>query len=142
RFLHAMPGEPLLEHYGVPVRCLVAIPLLIIAEATLHEVEHLIFPRFLSNGLVNDATRPAFDQILQKIRRQHDATTPWLLFLAVALAVTFADRAINHADEMSWAVDATGALGFGGVWFAYIVRPLFLGLLFGWLWRLALTFVV
>ena len=35
----ALPGqlaEPLLAHYGVHVRCLIAIPLFIIAEGTVH----------------------------------------------------------------------------------------------------------
>ena len=36
RFLETWMGEPLLQHYGVHVRCLIAIPLLIVGEATLH----------------------------------------------------------------------------------------------------------
>lgn len=40
---------------------------------------------------------------------------------------------------MAWALDAEGGLGFGGWWFAYVVLPIFLALLLGWLWRLALV---
>jgi hypothetical protein len=43
---------------------------------------------------------------------------------------------------MSWAFDEVGALGFGGVWFAYVVRPIFIGLLLGWLWRIALLTIL
>ena len=32
-----------------------------------------------------------------------------------------------------------GRLGFGGLWFAYVVRPIFLALLLGWLWRMLLV---
>ena len=37
RFVEAGAGEALLQHYGVNVRCLVAIPLLILGEASLHK---------------------------------------------------------------------------------------------------------
>src|SRR5215510_6732601 len=35
RFFDATAGEPLLQHYGVHVRCLVTIPMFILGEATL-----------------------------------------------------------------------------------------------------------
>jgi len=142
RFFHASLGEPLLQHYGVHVRCLVAIPLMIIAEATLHNAALRYLPQFIRSGLVDDATRPAFEAAISDIRRWRDATLPWLSMIGAALAWTLADRVTNHVDEMSWAVDATGALGFGGVWFAYGVRPVFLALLFGWLWRIVLMVAV
>ena len=40
---------------------------------------------------------------------------------------------------MSWAVRADGALGFGGWWYACVVRPIFLALVLGWLWRMLLV---
>jgi hypothetical protein len=40
---------------------------------------------------------------------------------------------------MAWAVGADGAIGFGGGWFAYVVRPIFLALVMGWLWRMLLV---
>ena len=40
---------------------------------------------------------------------------------------------------MSWAVGADGTLGFGGWWSAYVVRPIFLALVMGWLWRMLLV---
>ena len=55
RFIAASPGEPLLQHYGVHVRCLVAIPLLILGEATLHKAALRYFPQFISSGLIDAA---------------------------------------------------------------------------------------
>ncbi len=40
RLLDAGTGEPLLQHYGVHVRCLLAIPLLVLAEAAMHSTAH------------------------------------------------------------------------------------------------------
>jgi len=39
---------------------------------------------------------------------------------------------------MAWGVDADGGLGFGGWWFAYVARPIFLALLLAWAWRILL----
>ena len=138
RFIQAAAGEPLLQHFGVHVRCLVAIPLLILGEATLHKAALRYFPQFISSGLVDEATRPAFESVLRTVRRWRDPALPWLLMLGAALAWTFANRVTNHGDELSWAFDENQTLGFGGVWFVYVVRPLFVTLLLGWLWRIGL----
>jgi hypothetical protein len=138
RFVDAAVGEPLLQHYGVHVRCLVAIPMFILGEATLHRAALRYFPQFVTAGIVDDVTRPRFEAAVRTLRRWRGSSIPWLLVIGVALAVTFVDRTPTHADEMSWAVDWKGGLGFGGIWFAYVVRPIFVSLLLGWLWRIAL----
>ena len=138
RFVEAPAGEPLLQHYGVHVRCLVAIPLLILGEATLHSAGLRYIPQFIRNGLVDDARRPRFDGVLRAVRQWRDASLPWLLAIGAALAWALVSRGGNRTDEMSWAFDANGSLGFGGVWFAYVVRPIFAALVLGWLWRIVL----
>src|SRR5262245_32186486 len=47
-------GESLLQHYSVHVRCLVAIPLLIFGETTLHTAALRYFPQFIRSGLIDD----------------------------------------------------------------------------------------
>ena len=138
RFMHAAAGEPLLQHYGVHVRCLVAIPLLILGEATLHRAAQRYIAQFISSGLIDEANRPAFEAVLRTVRRWRDAALPWLLMIGAALAWTFVSRATTQGDELSWALEENRALGFGGVWFVCVVRPLFVVLLLGWLWRIAL----
>src|SRR5215471_9415262 len=142
RFLNAPSGEPLLQHYGVHVRCLVAIPLFVLGEATLHNAGLRYFPQFITSGIVDDITRPRFEAAVRTLRRWRDSSLPWLIVIGVALAWTFIDRTSKHADEMSWALDDGGALGFGGIWFAYVVRPVFLGLLLGWIWRIVLLTIL
>jgi len=138
RFIDAAIGEPLLDHYGVHVRCLVAIPMFILGEATLQKAAQRCFPQFIGSGVVDDAWRPYFEAALRSARRWRDASLPWLFVIGTAVAWTLADSGANYSDELSWATDGNGALGFGGWWFAYVVRPIFLGLLLGWLWRIAL----
>ena len=59
RFVEAAIGEPLLQHYGIHVRCLVVIPLLILGEASLHKAALRYIPQFLGSGLVDDVDAPA-----------------------------------------------------------------------------------
>jgi len=144
RFLDAVVGEPLLKHYGVHVRCLITIPMMILGEATLHRAALHYFPQFIASGIVGEATRPRFEAALRTAQRWRDSSLPWLFLIGAAVAWTFVDRMAVNSDEMNWAFDEKGALGFGGWWFAFVVRPIFLGLLLGWLWRivlLALLFV-
>jgi hypothetical protein len=142
RFFEAATGEPLLQHYGVHVRCLIAIPLLVLSEATLHRAAQLYLPQFISSGLVDEAARPRFKAALRTAERWRDALPPWLFMIGAALAWSLVDRPAVPTDQMSWAFDEVGRLGFGGVWFAYVVRPIFIGLLLGWLWRIVLLVVL
>jgi hypothetical protein len=138
RFFEGPTGESLIQHYGVQVRCLVVIPLFILGEMTLHKSAMRYIPQFIGNGLVEAATRPRFEAAVHAVRRWRDSSLPWVLVVGTALTWTLVNRAEVRSEAMSWALDEEGALGFGGLWFAYVVRLVFLGLLLGWLWRIAL----
>jgi hypothetical protein len=131
-------GERLLQHYGVAVRCLLAIPLFILAEGSLHKASLQLLPQFEACGLVPSGEHERFAQIMRDTRRWRDSSLPWVVVLAVALARSLSDSLDRHADVMAWAFASDGSLGFGGWWYAYVVRTLFLALLLGWLWRLML----
>jgi hypothetical protein len=136
RLTTAVTGEPLLQHYGVHVRCLLAIPLLILAESALHKAALRIVPQFLSSGLVGSDQRERFEEAIRGARRLRDATLPWVLVVGAAIGWSLSDHPDLRTDALSWAVDRDGTLGFGGWWMSYVVRPLFIALLLAWLWRL------
>jgi hypothetical protein len=133
------PAESLMRHYGVHVRCLVVIPLLILAEPMLHSTAKMIAARMAAAVVTDPAARTRFDGAGRDVARLRDASLPWVLLIGLAIAWSLADRPEEHGDAMSWAIDAGGALGFGGWWFAYVARPVFLALLIGWLWRIVLV---
>ncbi len=139
RFLTADAGEPLLQHFGVHVRCLLAIPLFILAEASLHDAAQHIVGQFRSSGAVSPELRDRFDSAIAAVRRLRDASLPWVFVFGAAVAWSVVDQPAVRDDTMSWAVGADGSLGFGGLWFSYVVRPIFLALLLGWLWRMLLV---
>ena len=139
RLLHVAAGEPLLQHYGVHVRCLLAIPLLVLAEAALHRAARPLAAQVVSSGIVGPDQTAGFNRAIDQVRRLRDSSLPWVLVLGAAIAWSLADRPVMQEDALAWAIGADGTLGFGGWWFAYVVRPIFLALVMGWLWRMLLV---
>lgn len=139
RLLNQAVGEPLLAHYGVHVRCLVAIPLLILAESMALRVIRTIVSQFLENGLVIESQRDRFIKIIKETTQLRDKAFPWVIIFALTLLWLLGVPKNIHEHELSWATLDTG-MGFGGWWFLYVVRPIFTVLLLGWLWRIGLIF--
>ena len=52
RLWEGAPGESLLLHFGVHVRCLIAIPLFVVAEATVHKGLSRLTRQFTESGIV------------------------------------------------------------------------------------------
>jgi hypothetical protein len=145
-FGRALPGtvdEPLLQHFGIHVRCLVAIPLFVLAESVAHGVTTRLVPHFVQSGLVAEGDRARFREILRGVARLRDATLPWAGIAGLVIAWLLLDPGPSASHELVWAGEpATGGLGFGAFWFRWIALPVFLALLLGWLWRLALVLVL
>ncbi|MGR8979617.1 MAG: hypothetical protein ACU84H_05945 [Gammaproteobacteria bacterium] len=136
----ALPGhfyEPLLQHFGIHVRFLIAVPLLIMGEAMMHKLMVRLIPYFLTSGLVRDEQQGAFKEIIQGVIRLRNLTQPWLVIAILILAWTILKPAGTDDHELIW---ASG--GFGGLWFNYFSRPIFTILMAAWLWRLALLVIL
>src|SRR5215475_11217171 len=73
RLFPGLVTEPLLEHFGVHVRCLVAIPLFIAAEAVAEAISQRLFPYFVTSGLVTETVEPRFVAILHRAARLRDS---------------------------------------------------------------------
>jgi hypothetical protein len=112
--------------------------MLIVGESTLLKAAAYYLPQFISSGLVDRTTRPRFETELRAVSRWRDWSMPWVFLFGIAVGWGIVDRSPIQTDAMSWALDENGSLGFGGAWFLYVVRPIFLGLLLAWLWRIGL----
>ena len=75
------PGgnEPLLGHIGIHVRCLVAIPLLVLAEGIAQKLIPLGLREFKQSGLVDDELAPRFDQVLLGVLTLRNRISPWIV---------------------------------------------------------------
>jgi hypothetical protein len=139
----AFPGEvpePLLHHFGIHVRCLVAIPLLVIAEAVSHGVTTRLVPQFVNAGLVTETGRARFRETLRGVAQLRDRALPWTVLLGLLVAVLFVSPSPAANHELTWAGESAG--GFGAFWFTWVMRPIFTVLLLAWVWRLVLAFVL
>jgi hypothetical protein len=138
----ALPGktaEPLFEHFGIHARCLVAIPLFILAEATANSIGTQLVRNFLAHGLITDADRPRLRQIRESIARLRDGVLPWIFVAGVVAAWLIAGPGAREVHALIWATDGVEqATPFGAWWFLYVSRPIFLALLLAWLWRIVL----
>src|SRR5215470_2717494 len=78
--------------------------------------------------------------VLARTARLRSATVPWVIIIGVALAWAFTGTVVHRAHELLWAAEGGSgpSLGFGGWWYVYVGRPIFIVLLLGWLWRLIL----
>ncbi len=138
-FLEGITAEPLLQHLGLNAKLLVAVPVLILGEAVLERLTQRKIPHFVESGLVAERDRPAFAAIVARARSWHDSWKPWLVIAALAGIWTLTPGAWS-VHELRWTVaDPPGhlALRFGAAWYILVARPVFIALVFTWLWRLA-----
>ncbi len=139
--LHGPAGEPLLAHFGIHARFLIAVPLMILAEAPVHATLARLLPQFVRSGLVRPEQVPELRAVVAGVARRRDASLPWVAILAlIATGLTTSD-VLHRAHEAVWASDVmrnSGVFGFGGWWFLYVGRPIYLTHLLGWVWRTAL----
>ena len=148
-FTHrALPGtveEPLLQHFGIHIRFLFAVPLLVLGEGVAHVLTTRLIPYFASSGLIRDDQREAFRDILRGVIRLRNSTLPWIVILAILASWLGLQHPGEKEHELIWANVGDTAhfdLGFGGWWLAYVARPIFGALVCAWLWRLVLLFVL
>jgi len=145
----ALPGEiaePLLQHFGVHVRCLVAIPLLVVAEIAGDLISRHFVPYFVSSGIIQDDMKSQFVHILRSAERLRDGWYAWVSMLGIMLLMMLiGDKEAVHLHELIWA-DEGGPknlhVGFGGWWYLFVMRPVFIWLLLAWVWRLVVLIVL
>ncbi|WP_256985550.1 hypothetical protein [Bordetella genomosp. 1] len=132
------PGEPLFGHFGIHIRCLVAIPLLVLAEGVARDNVALCLRQFRQSGVVDAALAPRFEAIIQGIVAIKQRMLPWVIILGVVLTWTAAFLVSPNPDEMRWSATDNAAMQFGTWWFLLVTRPIFSTLLLAWAWRLIL----
>jgi hypothetical protein len=143
--IHSQINEPLLRHFGIHARFLVAIPLIIFGEGMMHGVVTKLIPYFYSSGLIRDDQQSAFKLALQKTLALRDSTMPWVVIATIVLMSVILQPPYQELHELNWANTGTAIefkLGFGGWWMVYISRPIYFALVWASLWRLALLFLL
>jgi hypothetical protein len=100
----AFPGElaePLLQHFGVHARCLLAIPLLVAAEAAGDRYPRRLLPYFVTSGLVQNEVKTKFDGIIRSAGAIRDSWVAWAVSWA-SLSFPPSQEAMNRRICMMW----------------------------------------
>ena len=130
-----MIGHAFVIDWGVHARLLVAIPLLLLADVSLHERTRFVVDQFVADRWVTNQ-QERFDGIVAQAVRHRDAVVPEVLLLGIALVasqvvvwvfggVPFARRLVTmdrHLAAARW-------------WYALVALPMFQFLVYRALWR-------
>lgn len=143
----ATPGtgqDSLASHFGLHIRCLVAIPMMILAEGIAHRALPEFLRGFVATGIVKADTMSEFRARVAEVARLRDRALPWVFILGAVFAWSTVGSLLSHPDDIGWGIEKIeiSALPFGGWWFLIVVRPLFTILVLAWLWRGCLMFVL
>jgi len=143
RLFDGVASEPLLRHFGIHARFLLAVPAFIVAEAVLDGLTFSLMPHFETSGLVDDALRAPFRDALRSVERLRDSKLAAAVIVAVIVVNVWRGwHDALHLDETSWAMHgqaSTAGLTVAGWWYLGVSRPIFALALFLWLWRIWLV---
>lgn len=136
------PRGSFLLDFATYARFFVAAPLLIIAEQLIGSRMAETTRRFTEDGLVRPEDRPVYEQALQRLTRRR--ASRWATVVLVALALfgswNFTIEHVQGVDASSWQAVNIGAhtlrQSLAGTWDHLVAVPLFLFLVYRWLWRL------
>jgi len=137
-----MPGSgSFLQDYAVHARCLIAIPLLVLAELNCIPRLSTIARHFGDSALIRDADRGRFDAALASTRRLRDSTWSEFIVLLIAYLIVAAIALCGSQLFPAWqGAHSNGLTRYSpaGWWNLLVSLPLLLVLLLGWIWRLLL----
>ncbi|CAM3976043.1 DUF2868 domain-containing protein [Bordetella tumbae] len=131
-------AEPLLGHIGIHARCLIAIPLLVLAEGLAQQMIPLFMREFRRTELIGDGQRERFEKVLVDVIRLRNRAFPWVIIVGLVSTWTAAFFLTPNRDEIEWAGANSRSLAFGAWWFLLVTRPIFSILLLASIWRLVL----
>lgn len=144
----ALTGGPdaLLQDYAAFARYLLAVPLLVVAEAPARRWLTRVSNHFLDARLVADEDRPAFEELLASSDRLLSSRLALVAILVLAYLTTLASArewvVLGAAGWMrhSRDGDAQVVLSWAGWWRLLVSQPLFMSLTLSWFWRLFVWF--
>ncbi|HYE36912.1 hypothetical protein [Methylocaldum sp.] len=139
RAFGGIADEPLLLHFAIHSRSLIAIPLFILGDSALLRLE-LLIRHFVVSGLVGESSLPRFQAALNIADRLLNSWSVFAILVAlVAANVIYPLQQFERLHEASWAIDRdAGRVGliFAGWWYLLVLRPIFSLLLGLWTWRI------
>ncbi len=132
----ASETESLLTHYGVTVRLLIAVPLMVVAEGVAAATVLRLATHCAVAGLFH-GDPAALRRLAVELAELRDRVHPWAVAIGVTLAWVLAWRetgGAGRAHDLAWA-GGDAESGFGPLWYVWVARPIFIAFVAAWLWR-------
>ena len=134
---------PVLYDVELHVRFLLALPLLILAELTVHQRMRPVVGQFLDRGLIPDASRAQFDAAITAALRLRNSVAAELLLIAFVYVVGVGViwRTQGALDVASWyggPADGRWKPSLAGLWLSFVSLPVFQFLLVRWYFRVVI----
>lgn len=128
--------------FAVHARCLIAVPLFILAEMVIAPRLGAIAQHFLDAGLVAGPDRPRFDlAVASTLRLRKSLAVEVAIIILAGGLLAAAALSLQPAELPVWHRAAGGVLPVyspAGWWHLVVSLPLLLLLFLGWMWRLLL----
>jgi len=136
------PRESMLLDIAAHARYLIGLPLLVIAEAVCLPGIASIARHFADMGLIPPANRNRYEYLVDSTRRVLASPVTDLTILLLAYALTLGlGPSLYPTGVSTWVAPLSEGgrqLSLAGWWRALVSQPLYLMLILGWLWRVAL----
>jgi len=132
---------PFIHDYSVYCRFLIALPLLIAAEAVIDPFIRRAVSTFNTSGIIRKGDLPAYHAALERIVRWRDSSLVELLLVAAAAVpyvLLFAKYQWASSQVSAWHGTTSQGLRPAGWWFILVASPVLRFLMLRWLWRYSL----
>jgi len=131
---------PFVYDVDVHVRFLLALPLLLVAELTVHQRIRLVVRQFTERGIVPARSLLEFEAIIgSAMRLRNSIVIEVLLIVLVFTAMHYlwsSQMALESATWYAAIVDGHRHYSLAGYWYAYVSIPIFQFLLARWYFRI------
>lgn len=130
---------PFLSDFTAHVQFLLALPLLIIAEAPAHRQLKRIVSQFVATELIRKEDMPCFYSAVRTVHALRNSYLAETLLLLTAFAGMFAGLEMDLSPALStWQMH--GGPEYAEWWHAAISLPIFRFIVLRWVWRIAIWF--
>ncbi len=142
-FIGDQVAEPFIQDIVPQVRFLIAIPLLLLADLAIDPAVGSAIRSLESSGVVPNDEQPRYQAALAVLEKGRDSIWPDIVMLVLAFSFTwlfqpgYGESAIQTANtSWLWSVsDGEVHLSTAGWWYGLVSAPLFVFILFRWIWR-------
>jgi hypothetical protein len=129
-----------LTDVGTHAQLLIAVPLLLMAEADAIPRFGRVACHFSSCGVIGDRDLARYSAAVESTRALLNSRLAEVVTFLLAYALVIARIFFVRPEAPAWQFNSSAPFGLSvaGMWHAWVSLPLFLTLCLGWLWRILL----